>query len=58
MLKRAVSVWSRWKRQNKALTQVNRTSEQAAEGERIIVPRHLVPIAVPSLVSSYAPTGR
>jgi hypothetical protein len=41
-----------------ALTQVNRTSEHAAEGERIIVPRHLVPIAVPSLVSSYAPTGR
>jgi hypothetical protein len=43
-----------------ALAQVNRTSEQAAltKGERIIVPRYLVPRAGPRSVSSNAPTGR
>ncbi len=28
------------------------------EGQRIIVPRHLMPMAMPSAVSSYAPTAR
>jgi hypothetical protein len=43
-----------------ALAQVNQKSEQAAltKGERIIVPRYLVPRAAPRPVSSYAPTGR
>ncbi len=43
-----------------ALTQVNRVSDHAplTEGQRIIVPRHLVPTAMPSPVSSYAPTAR
>jgi hypothetical protein len=41
-----------------APTQANRTSEHAAEGDRIMIPRHLVPIATPSPVSSYAPTER
>jgi hypothetical protein len=43
-----------------ALAQVNQKSEQAAltKGERIIVPRYLVPRAAPRPVSSYASTGR
>lgn len=43
-----------------ALTQVNRTSEQAAltEGERIIVPRHLVPRSAASPASSQPPAGQ
>jgi hypothetical protein len=46
-----------------ALTQSNAVSERAAlnEGQRIIVPRHLQPMAVPSAVTSaitsYAPVG-
>jgi hypothetical protein len=43
-----------------ALTQVNQTSEHVAvtEGERIIVPRYLVPRLAPSAASSSAPTAR
>jgi hypothetical protein len=42
-----------------SLAQVNSVSERAAlsEGQRIVVPRHLVPMAMPSTVTSYAPTG-
>jgi pimeloyl-ACP methyl ester carboxylesterase len=43
-----------------ALAASNSVSERAPlnEGQRIIVPRHLVPMAVPSTITSYAPTGR
>jgi len=43
-----------------AVTQVNGTSEHAAltEGQRIVVPRFLVPMAAPNPASSGAPTGR
>jgi len=43
-----------------ALAEINSVSERAtlSEGQRIIVPRHLVPMAVPSTITSYAPTGR
>ena len=44
-----------------ALAQINNMSEHAAiaAGKRIIVPRHLVPMApANSAVSAYAPTGR
>jgi pimeloyl-ACP methyl ester carboxylesterase len=42
-----------------SLAEINSVSERAplAEGQRIIVPRHLVPMAAASAVSSYAPTG-
>jgi hypothetical protein len=42
-----------------ALTQINQKPENAAltEGERIIVPRYLVPMAAPIPVG-YAATGR
>jgi LysM domain len=43
-----------------SLTQINSMSERASltEGQRIVVPRHLVPMATPSTVTSYAPVGR
>jgi hypothetical protein len=43
-----------------SLAQVNAMSERAPldEGQRIVVPRHLVPMPVPSTVTSYAPAGR
>jgi hypothetical protein len=43
-----------------ALTQVNNLSDAAAltKGERIIVPRYLVPMAAPSAVSSHAASNR
>ena len=43
-----------------ALAQINRKPENATltEGERIIVPRYLVPMGTPIPVVSYVPTGR
>jgi hypothetical protein len=43
-----------------SLAEINRVSATAplTEGQRIVVPRHLLPMATPSPVSSYAPTGR
>jgi hypothetical protein len=43
-----------------SLVQINSVPETTAlgEGQRIVVPRHLVPMATPSVVSSYAPTER
>lgn len=43
-----------------ALDQINTESERAplAEGERIVIPRRLVPAAAAATVTSYAPMGR
>lgn len=43
-----------------ALAEINSAadSEPLAEGQRMIVPRHLVPMAMPNTVASYAPAGR
>jgi hypothetical protein len=43
-----------------SLTQINAVSERASlsEGQRIVIPRHLVPMATPSTVTSYAPVNR
>jgi len=43
-----------------ALAEVNSVSPRAplAEEHPIVVPRHLVPMAVPSAITSYAPMGR
>jgi hypothetical protein len=43
-----------------ALTQINSMPEREplSEGQRIVVPRHLVPMQMPSTVTSYAPAGR
>ncbi len=43
-----------------ALAEINSVadSEPLTEGQRIIVPRHLVPMAMPNTVASYAPAGR
>ena len=43
-----------------ALAQINSVSEREplGEGQRIVVPRHLVPMQMPSTVTSYAPAGR
>jgi hypothetical protein len=40
-----------------SLTQINSLSETAvlSEGQRVVVPRYLVPMALPSTVTSYAP---
>jgi hypothetical protein len=40
-----------------ALLQINSVSERAAltEGQRIVIPRHLTPMATPATVTSYAP---
>ena len=42
------------------LTQINQVSQRTPldEGQRIIVPRRLVPMTTPSAVTSYAPTER
>jgi hypothetical protein len=47
-----VPVWS--------LAEINSVAERAplSEGQRIIVPRHLVPMTTPSAVSSFAPAER
>jgi LysM repeat protein len=43
-----------------AIAQCNSASPRDAleEGQRIVVPRHLVPMPVASTVTSYAPAGR
>jgi hypothetical protein len=43
-----------------ALAQINSVPEREplSEGQRIVVPRHLVPMQMPSTVTSYAPAGR
>jgi hypothetical protein len=43
-----------------SVAQINDVSERQAlnEGQRIIIPRQLVPMATPSAVTSYAPVGR
>ena len=43
-----------------SLAQINSVPETAAldEGQRIVVPRHLMPMAMPTTVSSYAPVDR
>jgi len=42
------------------LAESNAVSVRAslAEGQRIIVPRHLMPMSIPSTITSYAPSGR
>jgi fermentation-respiration switch protein FrsA (DUF1100 family) len=46
-----VPVWS--------LVEINAMSARAplSEGQRVIIPRHLVPMPIPSTVTSYAPNG-
>jgi hypothetical protein len=43
-----------------ALAQINSVPEREplSDGQRIVVPRHLVPMQMPSTVTSYAPAGR
>jgi hypothetical protein len=43
-----------------SLDQINSVSDRTplTEGQRIVIPRHLVPMATPSTVTSYAPVGR
>ncbi len=43
-----------------ALAQINSVSqsEPLTEGQRIVIPRYLVPMAMPSTITSYAPVGR
>ncbi len=43
-----------------ALTQINAVAarEPLTEGQRIVVPRHLVPMRMPATLTSYAPLGR
>lgn len=43
-----------------ALAQINSVPEREplGEGQRIVVPRHLVPMQMPSTLTSYAPAGR
>jgi hypothetical protein len=43
-----------------SLAQINSVADRASltEGQRIVIPRHLVPMATPSTVTSYAPVGR
>ncbi len=43
-----------------SLAEINSVSTRTplSEGQRIIVPRHLLPMATPSTVTSYAPNGR
>jgi hypothetical protein len=43
-----------------SLAESNAVSVRAplAEGQRVVIPRHLVPMAMPSTITSYAPTGR
>jgi hypothetical protein len=43
-----------------SLDQINSVSDRASltEGQRIVIPRHLVPMATPSTLTSYAPVNR
>jgi fermentation-respiration switch protein FrsA (DUF1100 family) len=43
-----------------SLAEANAISVRAplAEGQRVVIPRHLVPITLPSTITSYAPGGR
>jgi pimeloyl-ACP methyl ester carboxylesterase len=43
-----------------SLAESNAVSVRAplAEGQRVVIPRHLVPMSTPSTMTSYAPTGR
>ena len=43
-----------------SLAESNAVSVRAplAEGQRVVIPRRLVPMAMPSTITSYAPTGR
>jgi hypothetical protein len=43
-----------------SLTQINSISDHTSltDGQRIVIPRHLVPMATPSTLTSYAPVGR
>ncbi len=43
-----------------ALAQINSVSqsEPLTEGQRIVIPRYLVPMTMPSAITSYAPVGR
>jgi hypothetical protein len=43
-----------------SLAEINAISARAplSEGQRVIIPRHLVPMAPPSTVTSYAPSGQ
>jgi LysM repeat protein len=43
-----------------SLAESNTVSVRAplAEGQRVVIPRHLAPMAMPSAITSYAPTGR
>jgi hypothetical protein len=43
-----------------SLAESNAVSVRAplAEGQRVVIPRHVVPMATPSTITSYAPTGR
>ena len=43
-----------------ALEQINSLPDRAPldDGQRIVIPRHLVPMPIPSTVTSYAPVGR
>jgi hypothetical protein len=42
-----------------SLAEINTVSVRAplSEGQRVIVPRHLVPMPIPSTITSYAPGG-
>ena len=42
-----------------SLAEINPMSVRAplSEGQRVIVPRHLVPMPIPSTITSYAPNG-
>ena len=42
-----------------SLAEINAVSVRAplSEGQRVVVPRHLVPMSVPSTITSYAPNG-
>jgi hypothetical protein len=42
-----------------ALAEINSGADSAplTEGQRIVVPRHLVPMAMPNAMASYAPSG-
>jgi fermentation-respiration switch protein FrsA (DUF1100 family) len=43
-----------------SLAEINAMSVRAplSDGQRVIIPRHLVPMTIPSTITSYAPNGR
>ncbi len=41
-----------------SLTELNSVRAPLSEGQRVIIPRHLVPMTMPSTVTSYAPSGQ